>query len=62
MIKPANQSYYHAKPQTYTEVICICGHRICDDRGIIRARCVKLREGKALCRCKRWVRVPVGWE
>ena len=47
----------HIKP-----VVCECGHRICDSEGVIRSRCVKIHEGKALCRCKRWVEVPVGKE
>lgn len=42
------------------EVVCQCGHRICDSEGVIRSRCVKIVEGVALCRCKVWVEVPVG--
>lgn len=38
------------------EVVCQCGHRICDGVGVIRSRCVKIVEGVALCRCKEWVR------
>ncbi|HAS6320408.1 hypothetical protein QX226_00450 [Vibrio vulnificus] len=45
--------------QRVSEVMCLCGHRICDSEGIIGSRCVKLLEGKALSRCKRWVKVPV---
>lgn len=50
---------HHVSSQKVSEVICICGHRICDSDGIIRSRCVKLVEGEALCRCKRWVKVPI---
>ncbi|MTI12106.1 hypothetical protein [Sansalvadorimonas verongulae] len=40
------------------EVICPkCDHRIWDGE-VIRSRCVKLRDGVALCRCKAWVKVP----
>lgn len=42
------------------EVVCQCGHRICDGEGVIRSRCVKITEGTALCRCKAWVKVPIG--
>ncbi|HDY8222568.1 TPA: hypothetical protein RQL19_001799 [Vibrio vulnificus] len=45
--------------QRVSEVMCLCGHRICDSEGIIRSRCVKLLESEALCRCKRWVKVPI---
>lgn len=47
-------------PLTIEPVVCECGHRICDSEGVIRSRCVKVAEGIALCRCKKWVRVPVG--
>lgn len=43
-----------------TEVICKCGHKIYDG-DVVRSRCVKLHEGLALCRCKEWVWVPVGY-
>jgi len=33
---------------------CACGHQIVRD-GVIRSRAVKLEDGTALCRCKRWV-------
>lgn len=36
-------------------VVCRCGHRICDSEGVIRSRCVKVIERKAMCRCKAWV-------
>ena len=39
-------------------VKCACGHVIYDGQ-VIRSRCVKLHEQSALCRCKRWVKVPV---
>ncbi|MGI9278184.1 MAG: hypothetical protein ACR2PX_00925 [Endozoicomonas sp.] len=39
-------------------VTCTCGHKIFDGV-VIRSRCVKVFEGKALCRCKVWVTVPV---
>lgn len=39
-------------------VQCKCGHVIFDGE-VIRSRCVKVLEAKALCRCKRWVAVPV---
>ncbi|SIO94646.1 hypothetical protein [Vibrio spartinae] len=57
-----NTAYQHSESnssQAVSEVVCICGHRICDSEGVIRSRCVKLVEGMALCRCKRWVKVPV---
>lgn len=40
-------------------VICTCG-RVVFDGEAIKARCVKPAAGIALCRCKRWVPVPVG--
>lgn len=55
----AYQSQANTQNQKVSEVTCICGHRICDSEGIIRSRCVKLIEGEALCRCKRWVKVPI---
>jgi hypothetical protein len=39
-------------------VTCECGHRIYDGV-VIRSRCIDPRKGTALCRCKRWVRVPI---
>ncbi|WP_422134940.1 hypothetical protein [Endozoicomonas sp. ALD040] len=39
-------------------VTCTCGHKIFDGE-VIRSRCVKVFESKALCRCKKWVSVPV---
>ncbi|EJL6947023.1 hypothetical protein NMT39_000308 [Vibrio cholerae] len=46
----------------YPAVMCVCGHCIFTHSGVIRSRCVKVAEGVALCRCKRWVKVPVGIE
>ena len=41
-------------------VQCECGHKLFDgDSGVIRSRCVKVYEKKALCRCKKWVEVPL---
>jgi len=43
------------------EVRCDCGHHIFDGI-VVRSRCVRLlpRGGaEALCRCKRWVKVPM---
>lgn len=40
-------------------VTCECGHRIWDGEAL-RARVVLPLEGRAKCRCKRWVEVPVG--
>ncbi|MDW6004734.1 hypothetical protein [Vibrio mangrovi] len=57
-----NTAYQYSEQdasQTVSEVMCLCGHRICDREGVIRSRCVKIVEGMALCRCKRWVRVPI---
>ena len=39
-------------------VTCTCGHKIFDGE-VVRSRCVKVLESKALCRCKKWVGVPV---
>lgn len=39
-------------------VTCTCGHKIFDGE-VIRSRCVKVHESMALCRCKKWVSVPV---
>lgn len=47
-----------AAAATPAPVRCACGHPIWDG-AVIRSRCVKPREGLALCRCKRWVRVPI---
>ena len=55
----AYQVHPNSQNQKVSEVSCICGFRICDSEGIIRSRCVKLVEGEALCRCKRWVKVPI---
>jgi len=51
--------YKAASNSEVQEVVCQCGHRICDSEGVIRSRCVKIVEGIALCRCKRWVEVPI---
>lgn len=40
-------------------VRCTCG-RIVYDGEVIRSRCVRVRTGEALCKCKRWVKVPLG--
>lgn len=45
-------------------VQCVCGHRLFDGI-VVRARVVRLlpRGGaEALCRCKRWQTVPVGYD
>lgn len=47
-----------APKQELVPVHCDCGHTIFDGEAI-RARCVKPAEGLALCRCKRWIDVPV---
>ncbi|EMI4326248.1 TPA: hypothetical protein ACYHS1_001568 [Vibrio cholerae] len=57
-MKSASVPSEKTSSQRVSEVMCICGHRICDSEGIIRSRCVKLLESEALCRCKRWVKVP----
>lgn len=43
-------------------IACFCGRRIFDGEAI-RSRCVVLYGGgaKALCRCKRWVMLPLRW-
>lgn len=43
----------------YRAVVCECGHVIFTHKGMIRSRCVDVRTGRALCRCKNWVDVPV---
>ncbi|WP_038225768.1 hypothetical protein [Vibrio sp. ER1A] len=58
-LQPQHQAKIHGRASNQP-VDCICGHRICDERGVIRSRCVKIHEGTALCRCKRWVEVPIG--
>ncbi len=58
-VAPSESSQLTQIRQRVSKVICTCGHCICDSEGIIRSRCVKLHEGTALCRCKRWVKVPV---
>lgn len=45
-------------PDDQGRVVCVCGHVIFDGEAI-RSRCVKPAEGLALCRCKRWVEVPI---
>lgn len=35
-----------------------CEHRIYDGE-VVRSRCVRLHEGRALCRCKAWLVVPI---
>lgn len=45
-------------------VQCVCGHRLFDGI-VVRARVVRLlpRGGaEALCRCKRWQGVPMGYD
>jgi len=37
---------------------CPCGWKIYDGE-MVRSRCVNLRNGMALCRCKRWITVPI---
>jgi len=39
-------------------VRCKCGNKIFDGEAIT-SRCVKPAEGIALCKCKRWVPVPI---
>lgn len=39
-------------------VICECG-RVVYDGEVVRSRCVHPESGTALCRCKRWVAVPI---
>lgn len=48
------------KPRTLPPeaVICTCGYVLYDGE-VIRTRVIKLHEQTALCRCKRWVGVPV---
>ncbi|MEI8634731.1 hypothetical protein P4S72_27200 [Vibrio sp. PP-XX7] len=60
MMSAAEPIEYQQVLQYMKPVVCECGHRICDSDGVIRSRCVKVPEGVALCRCKRWVKVPVG--
>lgn len=54
------EKLYEESVLTIEPVVCECGHRICDSEGVIRSRCIKLIEGIALCRCKLWVKVPIG--
>jgi len=48
------------KPKTLPNdaVVCQCGFVIFDGE-VIRSRAVKPKQGLALCRCKRWVQVPI---
>lgn len=55
--QPANQKKTIKPVETVT---CVCGHKIYDGE-VVRSRCVKLHEGQALCRCKKWVGVPVAY-
>ncbi|SIO94650.1 hypothetical protein VSP9026_02379 [Vibrio spartinae] len=41
----------------YRAVVCECGHVIFTHKGMIRSRCVDVRTGRALCRCKKWIGV-----
>lgn len=41
--------------EPYRAVVCECGHVIFTHKGMIRSRCVDVRTGRALCRCKKWV-------
>lgn len=42
------------------QVKCVCGNTVFDGEAI-KSRCVKLGKNisYALCKCKRWVKVPV---
>ena len=61
MNKPVCSDQFSVRSvQPVETVTCICGHRIFDGE-VVRSRCVKLHEGTALCRCKQWVSVPVGY-
>jgi|GEM_PF-5543820 len=58
-VVPSENNQLSQSTQVVSKVTCMCGHCICDSEGVIRSRCVKLHEGTALCRCKRWVKVPI---
>lgn len=60
MSSVALEALYQELVGPYPTVVCDCGHCIFTHQGVIRSRCVKVAEGVALCRCKRWVEVPVG--
>lgn len=38
-----------------------CSRKIFDGQ-VIRARAVNVVDGTALCRCKKWVDVPITWK
>lgn len=43
-----------SEPAAAAQQRCECGHQIVRD-GVIRSRAVKIADGTAKCRCKRWV-------
>lgn len=43
-----------------TSVTCLCQHRIFDG-DVVRSRCVHLALRIALCKCRRWVQVPLAY-
>ena len=54
-----SQAVSQQEPQPTPDTVeCECGHTICLD-GFIKSRCVNIHEGTALCRCKKWVSVPL---
>jgi len=50
----------HSHPPRHHQapIIHTCGHTLYDGQ-MIRSRCVNVRDGTALCRCKQWVAVPI---
>jgi len=59
LVELLNQADENTRDERPTPTVtCACGHVIFDGEAI-RSRCVKPAEGVALCRCKRWIAVPV---
>jgi len=63
IVKAIAQSNEKLKRNTseYKDISVSCGdcHRKIFDGKVIRARAVNVAEGTALCRCKKWVKVPI---
>ncbi|MCW8830558.1 MAG: hypothetical protein OQK32_03450 [Gammaproteobacteria bacterium] len=55
MNQTQQQNNHHPDDHSVT---CTCGHPIYDGE-MLKSRCVDIHAGTALCRCKKWVEVPI---
>lgn len=56
---PEEEAAYQDLVGSFPPVFCDCGQCLIAHGGVVKSRRINLREALVLCKCKKWVTVPL---